>query len=141
MIQPVSALAPKVFFKGEHQEIKNPVSLRVEKNIALINSAGISTLIGILMTAISRGYTNSWGRAALLGAGFSTLSMTFIAPKLLYKAGINSYTKKHEIDVFVREKQVQKKLLNDVNDAIDNKKTNLSSKLENYSKTLVRKSV
>ncbi|MBR6127285.1 hypothetical protein IKQ21_06330 [bacterium] len=140
MIQPVDALTPKVLFKGEFQDLRNPVNLRVEKNIALINSAGISTAIGAAMMAISRSYTSSWKHAGLIGLGAAALSMLFIAPRFLYKAGINSYTKQQEMDVFVREKEVQKKLLNDVNDALDNKKKGLSSKIENYSKTLIKKS-
>ena len=123
MIQPVNALSPKVFFKGEAKGAKKPANLRVEKNIALINSAGISTLIGIFMTAISRNYTNSWSRAGLMGIGFSALSMTFIAPRLLYKAGINT-SKKSEMDVFLK----------------DTKKSGLTSKIESYSKNLVKKS-
>ena len=139
MIQPVNALTPKVLFKGEFEDFQNPVNSRVEKNIALINSAGISTAIGAAMMAISRSYTSSWKHAGLIGFGAAALSMLFIAPRFLYKAGVNSYAKQQEMDVFVREKEVQKKLLNDVNDALDNKKKGLSAKIENYSKTLVRK--
>ena len=140
MIQPVNALTPKVLFKGELGNYENPVNLRVEKNIALINAGGISTAIGAAMMAVSRSYTSGWKQAGLIGLGAAALSMMFIAPRFLYKAGINSYAKQQEMDVFVREKEVQKKLLNDVNDAIDNKKKGLSNKIENYSKTLIKKS-
>lgn len=43
------------------------------------------------------------------------------------------------MDVFTREKEVQKKLLTDVNEAIDEHSEDLSDKLENYSKTVAKK--
>ena len=61
--------------------------------------------------------------------------MLFACPRFLYKAGIKSYQKEKEMDVFTREKEVQRKLLSDVNEAIDNHKEDLPNKLENYSKT------
>lgn len=42
--------------------------------------------------------------------------------------------KEKELDVFTKEKEVQKKLLTDVNEAIDHGDSELNVKLENYSK-------
>ena len=39
------------------------------------------------------------------------------------------------MDVFTKEKEVQKKLLNDVDDAIEHHSGDLQNKLDNYSKT------
>ena len=39
------------------------------------------------------------------------------------------------MDVFTKEKEVQKKLLNDVDDAIEHHSQDLHDKLDNYSKS------
>ena len=135
MIQPVSALTPKVSFKEELGGLQKPFNLRVERNIAMIYAAGTSTAIGAAMMAISRSYTSNWKNAGLIGFGTALLAMTFIAPRFLYKAGIKSYSAP-DSDVFVKDKQAPKKLLNN---AIDNKKKGISGMLENCSKNLVRK--
>ena len=72
----------------------------------------------------------------MFGLGAALITMMFICPRLLYKSGINSYKKEKELDVFSKEKEIQKKLLLDVNDAIDKNYDNLDEKLETYSKTI-----
>ena len=88
MIQPVNALAPKVFFKGRNNV--SPEGKRTERNLAVANAAGISTVAGALTSVIARSYTATWKNAALFGLGGGLITMMFICPKLLYKAGINT---------------------------------------------------
>ena len=130
MIQPVNALTPKVFFKGRKNELDNPVNRKLEKRLAILNAGGISAVAGALTTA--RSYTASWKNAGMFGIGAGFVTMMFICPRFMYKSGINSYKKEKELDVFTKEKEVQKKLLTDVNEAIDHGDSEL--KLENYSK-------
>ena len=125
MIQPVNALTPKVFFKGRKNELDNPVNRKLEKRLAILNAGGISAVAGALTTAIARSYTASWKNAGMFGIGAGFVTMMFICPRFMYKSGINSYKK---------EKEVQKKLLTDVNEAIDHGDSELNVKLENYSK-------
>lgn len=135
MIQPVNALAPKVLFKGRKSELDNPVNRKLEKRLAILNAGGISAVAGALTTVIARSYTASWKNAGMFGIGAGFVTMMFICPRLMYKSGINSYKKEKELDVFTKEKEVQKKLLTDVNEAIDQCDSELNVKLENYSKT------
>ena len=134
MIQPVNALAPKVFFKGRNDDYGNPVNRKMERKLAILNSGGISAAAGALTTVIARSYTATWKNAGLFGIGAALITMMFICPRFLYKSGINSYTKEKEMDVFTKEKEVQKKLLTDVNEAIDSHSQELDDKLEQYSK-------
>ncbi len=138
MIRPVDALAPKVLFKGQDYALENPVNRKFEKRLALLNAGSISVISGAVMTAIARSYTSSWKHASWFGLGAALITMMFAGPRFLYKAGIRAYRNEKEMDVFTREKEVQKKLLSDVNDAIDNNKNDLASKLENYSKTKLK---
>ena len=135
MIQPVNALAPKASFKGAYSEVKNPVNRRTEKRLAILNAGGISVAMGAVTTAIARSYTSSWKHAGWFGLGAAAVTMMFVCPRFMYKSGINSYAKEKEMDVFTKEKEVQKKLLNDVDDAIEHHSEDLHDKLENYSKT------
>lgn len=139
MIQPVSALTPKVMFRGDNVGYENPVNRKMERKLAILNAGGLSVVAGALTTVIARSYTSSWKHAGGFGAVATAVGMMFLAPRFLYKSGINSYAKEQEMDVFTREKEVQKKLLSDVNDAIDFHKSNLQDKIENYSKTIVKK--
>lgn len=132
MIRPVDALAPKVYFRGQSGNYENLANREMEKKLAIANAAGVSAVMGAATTAVSRGAVSSWRHAAGIGVVAGGLTMMFMAPFFLYKAGIKSFTNEKEKDVFVQ----QKKLLADVNDA---KSTNLSSKIENYSKTLVKR--
>ena len=135
MIQPVSALTPKASFRGSKNSSVNPVNRRTEKRLAILNAGGISAVAGALTTVIARSYTASWKHASFWGVGAGLVTMMFICPRLLYKSGINSYKKERELDVFTKENEVQKKLLSDVNEAIDSQDESLHTKLDDYSKT------
>lgn len=134
MIQPVNALSPKVSYRGSRFENQNPINRKMERRLAILNAGGISVITGALTTAIARSYTASWKSAGLFGIGASAITMMFICPRFLYKSGVKAYTKQKEMDVFTKEKEIQTKLLSDVNNAIDNHQEDLDSKLDNYSK-------
>lgn len=121
MIQPVNALTPKVFFKGRNDDV-NLASTRTKKRVAIANAAGISTIAGAFTTVIARSYTATWKNAGLFGLGGGLITMMFICPKLMYKAGLN--TSKAELG----SENTSKKLI-DIN----------ANKLSNYSKSTIKK--
>ena len=135
MILPVSALTPKATSKGEYSEFKNPVNRKTEKHLAILNAGGVSAAIGAVTTAVARSYTSTWKHASYFGIGAAFVTMMFVCPRFMYKSGINSYAKEKEMDVFTKEKEVQKKLLNDVDDAIEHHSQDLHDKLDNYYKS------
>ncbi len=139
MIRPVDALAPKVYFRGQSGNYENPINREMEKKLAIANAVGLSAVTGAVATAVSRSAVSSWRHAGGIGAVAGCIAMIFLGPMFLYKAGIKSFTKEKEMDVFVQENEMKKKLIADVNDAIDNKSNNLQGKIENYSKTIARK--
>lgn len=135
MIKPVCALTPKVLFKGQIGNSENPVNRKTEKQLALLNAGGISSVTGALTAIVARSYTSSWKHALTFGVGAAALTMMFAAPRFMYKSGINSCAKEKEMDVFIREKEVQKKLLTDVDEAIEEHTPDLPVKIQNYSQT------
>ena len=109
MILPVNALTPKVLFRGD--DSKEAAKMRTRKRVALINAGGISVILGAATTAIARSSTSSWKNAGFFGIGASLISMMFLAPGFLYKAGIGiSNNKQPDKDVFAKEIDMPKKL-------------------------------
>ena len=142
MIHPVSALTPKAQFKGQFSDSeRNPVNRKMERRLAILNAGGISAVAGALTTVIARSYTSNWKHAGFFGTAAGIATMLFVCPRFLYRSGIKSYAKEKEMDVFTNEKEVQKKLLNDVSDAIDEHRPDLHDKLDNYSKAVSKKDV
>ena len=120
MILPVNALTPKVLFRGDDLA-KESAKVQTKKRVALFNAAGISVILGAATTAIARSNTSSWRHAGYFGIGASLISMMFLAPGFLYKAGIGvNKTKAAEKDVFAKEIDMPKKLLAEVGDSAKN---------------------
>ena len=131
MIHPESALTPKAQFKGPISDSeRNPVNRKMERRLAILNAGGISAVAGALTTVIARSYTSNWKHAGFFGTAAGIAPMLFVCPRFLYLSCIKSYAK---------EKEVQKKLLNDVSDAIDEHRPDLHDKLDNYSKAVSKK--
>ncbi len=117
MIQPVNALSPKVLFRGENdsnQREKEAKTLRTR--LALFNAGGISVGLGAATTAIARSNTSSWKHAGYYGATVGLISMLFLAPGFLYKAGVYTTKNAETKDVLMKEKEVPKKFLAEVGD-------------------------
>ena len=109
MILPVNALTPKVLFRGD--DTKEYAKQQTKKRVALFNAAGISAILGAATTAIARSNTSSWRHAGYFGIGASLISMMFLAPGFMYKAGIGiNKNKQTDTDVFAREIDMPKKL-------------------------------
>ena len=132
MIQPVNALTPKVLFRGE-TNAKELAKNSTKRNIAIANATGISAILGAATTAIARSCTSSWRSAACVGVGASLISMMFLLPGFLYKAGINT-SKQAEADVFAKSSDAKKKLCADVVELSGTAKNTAKSTLKSMPK-------
>ena len=106
MIQPVSALSPKVSKGNVTQKRAQTATQIMEKRLAIANAAGTATITGALTTAISRSYTASWKHASIFGIGAAFITMLFVSPKFLYSKNIK------QMDIISKEKELPKKTLN-----------------------------
>ena len=111
MIQPLNALTPKVLFRGDDgiNSIENP-RRKTLKTYAIVDATGISVGLGAATMAIARSNTSSWKNAGLFGVGAALLSMMFLLPGFLYKAGFNT-TKPGDMDFFQKEITNSKRML------------------------------
>ena len=122
MIQPVNALAPKVLYKGQIDDSRMVGVKKTKRNLAIVNSLGVSAVCGAVMTALSRSYTSTWRHAGICGVGTGAVVMTFLTPHMLHKSVI------HSGDSFTKE-AVRKGILND------------PKNIESCSKTFLKKAV
>ena len=99
MIQPISALTPKVF-RGSSS--KSESAMRTKKSVALFNATGVSIITGATATVLGRNITSSWGHAGVLGALTTGVMMMFLIPSFLYKSGINTTTAKETDSVIIK---------------------------------------
>ena len=125
MIQPVNALAPRVLSKGQFDDSKAPVGT-TRRNLAIMNSLGISAVVGAVTTALSRSYTSTWQRAGAIGFGTGAAIMAFIMPHMLNKAGVKTIVNSSG-DCFTKK--------NVLNEALETPKNIV------YSKNLLKKAV
>ena len=129
MIQPINALTHKVLFKGQIDDSKEDKIRKFRRNVAIVDATGTSAIVAAVTMAISRSYTSTWHGAGFIGLGAGALTMAFLTPHYLSKAGIKTKLSQAG-DSFTKE-GVQKKILNETNTKI----------LENHSKNLLKKAV
>ena len=96
MIHPISAISPRVVFRGQNRTYGDTSRGISNSKIALLSAGGLATAAGGLTTIIARAHTNSWPHAAVLGACGAFLSMFFMTPQLIEKSAFSSFAKKGE---------------------------------------------
>ena len=107
MIQPVNALTPRVGFRGSNETYKVNMKNLGASNVAVINAIGVALAAGGLTTTVARAYTKSWSQAGVLGIFGAFLTMFFMTPHLIDKAGLSKLGKKTSADI-VAKRDVQK---------------------------------
>ena len=130
MIQPLNALTPKVLFRG-NDGINSATDAKRNalKTFAIIDATGISVGLGAATTAIARSNTSSWKHAGYIGVGAALVSMLFLLPGFLYKAGVHT-TKSGDKDLFQKEINSSKKLLTET--------TEISQAAKNTAKSTIK---
>lgn len=148
-ISPVSAktFAPKaaINFKGNSEEntkstasdnqdeYYNPVSVKTERNLAILSSVGTSGVVGAVVAGIVSALkedTKLFSKVPILAgiaAAAGTLALTL--PSSLYHTKVNATVKEKEMDVFTRDKELKKDLTTEVHDAVKDPKVSLDDKL------------
>ena len=149
-ISPVSAktFAPKaaIKFKGNREEntkstasdnqdeYYNPVSVKTERNLAILSSVGTSGVVGAvvagIVSALKNEDTKLFSKVPILAgiaAAAGTLALTL--PSSLYHTKVNATVKEKEMDVFTRDKELKKDLTKEVHDAVKDPEVSLDDKL------------
>ncbi len=85
MIRPVSALTPKVMYRGESTSEKQDVG-KYRRRFAVAGAVGTSLALGAVTTVIARNYTSNWAHSGIYGALGTAAALMFLVPGFKYKA-------------------------------------------------------
>lgn len=117
---------------------KNPIDPKAEKRLAILETAGLSALIGTaaagLSTAVSGFSKKGAGIAGLVGLFAAGLTAILMLPSKLYNVGVSSAARNMDMDVKTREREATVNIYGAVNDEISNPNTTLSESISNYVK-------
>ena len=103
MIQPINASSPRAVFRGSNGAYRGTSKGITNSGVAMLNAGGISATAGGLTTLVARGYTTSWAHALVLGVSAAFLSLFFLTPQILEKAGINKLAASSEAGNLAKE--------------------------------------
>ena len=103
MIQPINASSPRAVFRGSNGAYRGTSKGLTNSGIAMLNAGGVSATAGGLTTLVARGYTTSWAHAMVLGVSAAFLSLFFMTPQILEKAGVNKLAASKDAEAFAKE--------------------------------------
>ena len=102
MIQPINASTPRAVFRGSNRAYERS-KLSPEAKVALVNAGGIASLAGGVTLLTARAYTNSFAHAGVIGLCVAFLTMFFMSPQILEKAGVGKYAAAGEAEHLLKE--------------------------------------
>ncbi len=127
------------FTSRNDSKYKNPVSRGTERTLAAVGagvfSSLVGTMVGFVTHGILKGKNNNpkmWGAIAGVGAGLATAAITVTSA--IYNAGVNSFVKKKEMDVFSREKSVETGLSEQIDQNTKDPEVPLDKNINDYLK-------
>ena len=112
---------------------ENPINRKTERNLAVLQSFGAGTLVGVLAAFATKSLTKA-GKAPIIAgvcAGLATIGL--MLPSKLYNTKVNAYAREKEMDVFSRQKSAQSNIYEDINDEIKDENVSLDQKINHYS--------
>ncbi len=149
-ISPVSAraFAPKaaINFKGNDEEntkspapiekedeYYNPVSVKTERRLAVLSSAGTSAIVGAVVAGLTSALkedTKLFSKVPMIAGAIATLgTLALTLPSKLYHTKVNATVKEKEMDVFTRDKELKKDLTKEVHNEVKDPEVSLDDKL------------
>ena len=133
-ISSISAISGGNSFKAQYE---NPINRKTERNLAILQSTGVSALAGVTAAGIGSCFVEGGiqnnkkllagvGTAAMLG----TLALTL--PSKLYNTKVGAFTREKEMDVFSRDRDLKSNIMENVNDEIKDENVSLDEKIKHY---------
>ncbi len=112
---------------------ENPINRKTERNLAIISSAGVSVLLGVIAGGATAAFKKGWKIPTYVGIASALASMAISLPSKLYKTKVMAFTREKEMDVFSRKKEAQATIYEDINNEVKNDEVSLAEKIKNYS--------
>lgn len=137
-IRPVSVKS--IPFKASENDVQpqktyyeNPINRKTERNLAILSSAGISSLLGVIAGGATAAFKKGWKIPTYVGVATALISMAISLPAKLYNTKVMAFSREKEMDVFSRKKEAQATIYEDINKEVKNEEVPLSEKIKNYS--------
>ncbi len=135
-IPAINPVSPKVVSFGtrriDRDGYENPINRKTEKNLAILSSAGVSTLIGVTAGGLTSCVTKGWKIPTGVGAAAAILSMLLILPSKIYNTSVGAFAREKEMGVFSRQKEAQANIYNDINNEVKDEEVSLDDKVRHY---------
>ncbi len=136
VIPAINPVSPQSSFFGtrriDRDGYENPINRKTEKNLAILSSAGVSTLIGVTAGGLTSCVTKGWKIPTGVGAAATILSMLLILPSKIYNTSVGAFAREKEMGVFSRQKEAQANIYNDINNEVKDEEVSLDDKVRHY---------
>ena len=136
-IQPIGAISRNVVnFNGQKKNgYENPINRSTERNLAILGTAGLASLVGVTAGLLTTCFPQFKGRKipTIVGGCAALFTMILALPSRLYNTKVNAFAKEKEMDVFSRQKAAQANIYGDINNEIKDEEVSLDDKVRHYS--------
>ena len=124
-------------FKEKNSAYENPVNRKTERNLTVLQSAGVSLLAGVTAGGIStcfmkEGAKHKFPIAAAIGAAVAVLTAALTLPAKLYDRKVQSFVREKEMDVFSRDRELKSNILTEVDKEVKDEDVSLDQKINHY---------
>lgn len=118
------------FGNSKNEEYENPISRSTERNLAILETAGSSAIIGLIAWGLSSCVSSNTKATKTIGAAAAALTLLLLLPSNLYNTKVRAFTKQKEMDVFSRDRSLKSNLTEDVDKEVQDKNVSLDKKLD-----------
>lgn len=136
-ISAINSCCPKPQFTASKNGYENPINRKSEKNLAIWESIGGSTLVGATAAGIGSCFIKAGAKSRALklggiGAAAGLLTMALTLPAKLYNTKVNAFTREKEMDVFSRDRDLKSNIMEEVNKEVKDEDVSLDDKINHY---------
>ena len=125
------------FSAGKEDDYENPVNRKTERNLAVLNTLGVSALVGATAGGFASCFPQfkGWKIPSGIGAAAAVLYLALSLPSKLYNTKNRAFAREKEMDVYSRQKAAQANLYGEINEEIKDENVSLDDKVRHYSTT------
>ncbi len=136
-ISAINSCCPKPQFTASKNGYENPINRKSEKNLAIWESIGGSTLVGATAAGIGSCFIKAGAKSRALklggiGAAAGLLTMALTLPAKLYNTKVNAFAREKEMDVFSRDRDLKSNIMEEVNKEVKDEDVSLDDKINHY---------
>ena len=125
----------KASFKGngnKSNEYENPINRNTERNLSILSTVGVSTIVGLSAAGLSTCFPTSKKTSGVIGLLTGAASLALLLPSKIYNTKVNSYVKEKEMGVYNEQTQAKQGIYGEINKEIKNEDVSLDDKINHF---------